>query len=1061
MKKKEKKLTFITRLLMTSLTVILIILFFGIMLMVGKIQGTARVVNYAGLVRGGTQRMVKLENTGQPQDKMIATISSYIDGLRNGSDELNFIKLDDEAFQDKMDELDSYFQDLKSEIMLVREKGYENTDLINKSEHFFQICDEATGLAEAYSQKLATSLNHLERIVILDIVGLVILIMIELVKALRYAAQNRLLQKKVYLDEATGLPNKNKCEEILDQPLDQTETVPTALCVFDLNNLRTINNNLGHDRGDAYIRSFAQQLRIAVPDEYFVGRDGGDEFIAVFTGLDHNGVQNCLNAIRQQTAEYSLQHPEMPISYAAGYALSTEFPDSSMRDLFRQADQNMYIDKNRAKMKEAADRQKQDLQLLHFIKSEGFTFSSCMYCDALQDQYRMLRTGSGAFLAADGSYSGAVEQIIQELSSDENRKSFRTQLQYSYLNQELRKDGDRIVIPFRKSADGSLLQGRITILFCDRAADDRLHHFILGIEEIFDSSEAAENERVQLTRYYEQMKQSILENGNYVDAMLETAEAVYTVNLTEDRLEKVFYPEGTHTLNIDIQLPCSYDDYCSQRIPYISSETQETYRIVDSSDKLLERFAMGDKQVTVEYQEMGQNHEMIWLQKIVLMSQEIQYNSKTNSEFTVTHGIILFRNTSAFHEKEQQENERLQEAFQEADSASRAKTEFLNRMSHDIRTPINGILGMLEIIRKYRANEEKVDDCLDKIQLSTNHLLALVEDVLNMNRIASGNAENVSEAFDVEQLMSEVATVVDAQLTATGITHYKHRKNMKHTALIGNPLHLRQIMLNLFSNAIKYNKPNGQIDTWAEELSSDGTTATYEFKIIDTGIGMNPDFVKNQLFCPFTQERPDARTQYKGTGLGMSIVKGLINQSGGSIQVNSIPDKGTTIAFRMTFQLDTQQTNDAVQTTFSPATTQSGQEKQNLNGMHILVAEDNEINMEINEFFLTDLGATIDKAWNGQEALDKFRQSDPGTYQAILMDIMMPVMNGLESTRKIRALNHPDAKSIPIIAMTAQASEESMDTSKEAGMNDHIKKPATKKILCEVISALTETNCCK
>lgn len=1061
MKKKEKKLTFITRLLMTSLTVILIILFFGIMLMVGKIQGTARVVNYAGLVRGGTQRMVKLENTGQPQDQMIATISSYIDGLRNGSDELNFIKLDDEAFQDKMAELDSYFQNLKSEIMLVREKGYENTDIINKSEHFFQICDEATGLAEAYSQKLATSLNHLERIVILDIVGLVILIMIELIKALRYAAQNRLLQKKVYLDEATGLPNKNKCEEILDQPLDQTEAVPTALCVFDLNNLRTINNNLGHDRGDAYIRSFAQQLRIAVPDEYFVGRDGGDEFIAVFTGLDHNGVQNCLNAIRQQTAEYSLQHPEMPISYAAGYALSTEFPDSSMRDLFRQADQNMYIDKNRAKMKEAADRQKQDLQLLHFIKSEGFTFSSCMYCDALQDQYRMLRTGSGAFLAADGSYSGAVEQIIQELSTDENRKSFRTQLQYSYLNQELCKDGDRIVIPFRKFVDGSPLQGRITILFCDRSADDRLHHFILGIEEIFDSSEAAENERVQLTRYYEQMKQSILENGNYVDAMLETAEAVYTVNLTEDRLEKIFYPEGTHKLNIDIQLPCSYDDYCKQRIPYISSETQETYRIVDSSDKLLERFAMGDKQVTVEYQEMGQNHEMIWLQKIILMSQEIQYNSKTNSELTVTHGIILFRNTSAFHEKEQQENERLQEAFQEADSASKAKTEFLNRMSHDIRTPINGILGMLEIIRKYRANEEKVDDCLNKIQLSTNHLLALVEDVLNMNRIASGNAENVSEAFDVEQLMSEVATVVDAQLTATGITHYKHRKNMKHTALVGNPLHLRQIMLNLFSNAIKYNKPNGQIDTWAEELSSDATTATYEFKIIDTGIGMNPDFVKDQLFRPFTQERPDARTQYKGTGLGMSIVKGLIDQNGGSIQVNSIPDKGTTIAFRMTFQLDTQQTDDAVQITSSPAMPQSGQEKQNLNGMHILVAEDNEINMEINEFYLTDLGAAIDKAWNGQEALDKFRQSDPGTYQAILMDIMMPVMNGLESTKKIRSLNHPDAKSIPIIAMTAQASEESVDTCKEAGMNEHIKKPATEKILYNVISALTETNCHK
>ena len=247
MKKNDKKTTFITRMCMTSLTILLIILFFGIMIMVGRIQGTARVVNYAGLIRGGTQRLVKLENTGQPQDQIIETISSYINGLRNGSDELNFVKLDDAAFQEKMTELDAYFQELKSEIILVREKGYENTDIIEKSEHFFNICDEATGLAEAYSQKLATSLNRLEKIVILDIIALVILIAFELIKALHYAAQNRLLQKKVYLDEATGLPNKNKCEEILNQQhpppfaylilitcapsitiLDTTEGMPTS-----------------------------------------------------------------------------------------------------------------------------------------------------------------------------------------------------------------------------------------------------------------------------------------------------------------------------------------------------------------------------------------------------------------------------------------------------------------------------------------------------------------------------------------------------------------------------------------------------------------------------------------------------------------------------------------------------------------------------------------------------------------------------------------------------------------------------------------------------------------
>ena len=251
-KGSNKNLSYIMRFGMTVLTVILIVLFFSIMIMVGQIQGTARIVNYAGFVRGGTQRMVKLENAGQPQDKMRGTIASYINGLQNGSDELNFVRLDDNAFQNKMVELDEYFQKLTQEIDLVREKGYENTDIISMSEKFFHICDEATGLAEDYSQKKATSLDRLEKIVIVDIVGLIILIAGELIRALRFAAQNRILQKKVYLDEATGLPNKNKCEEILDgtETSDAEGQQNIAVCVFDLNNLRTSNNNLGHEKGD-------------------------------------------------------------------------------------------------------------------------------------------------------------------------------------------------------------------------------------------------------------------------------------------------------------------------------------------------------------------------------------------------------------------------------------------------------------------------------------------------------------------------------------------------------------------------------------------------------------------------------------------------------------------------------------------------------------------------------------------------------------------------------------------------------------------------------------------
>ena len=1044
-KDKDKKLTYFLRAAMMVLTTILIVLFLVIMSMVGKIQGTARVVNYAGFVRGGTQRMVKLEISGEPQDKMYQTISSYIKGLRNGSEELSFVRLDDIDFQNKMDELAKYYDELRSEILLVREKGYENTEIIEKSEKFFQICDEAVGFAEVYSQKKATGLDHLEKIVLVDILGLVLIIATELIKAVRFAAQNKILQKKVYLDEATGLPNKNKCEEILNE----TEPIPVnelvAMCVFDLNNLRTINNNLGHDKGDEYIRSFAIQLREAVPEEFFAGRDGGDEFIAVLKGLDHEGVRKCLQNIRNQAAEYSRQHPEMPISYASGYALSSDFEGSTMRELFRLADKNMYIDKNRAKMEEAAEKQKMNIRLLEEITAKGYQFTDCIYCDALLDQYYVLRASSRFFLAEDGSYSGAVEQIVQELGMDENRKSMRNELQISYLAEQLGDKGEKIEFPYQYRKENSIRRGRMTVLFVNKTEDGRLHHFILGFEPFQNKNENTADERTRLNRYYEQLKQSIVENENYAEALLQTANAVYTVDLTNDKLENVYYHEAAFKVENDIQTPCSYSDYCNKRSRYVTEDTLENYRIVDSSFKLLKRFATGAKQVTVEYCEtMGKENKPVWLQKTVLMSRDMVYDANTDKESSVVHGIVLFKNTSDFHEKEQQEKARLQMAYEEADSENRAKTEFMNRMSHDIRTPINGIMGMVDIIRKNRDDREKVDDSLDKIQLSTRHLLELVSDVLDMSKLEAGMFEIHEDAFDISELMDEVAALVDAQLVESGITHRKHRSNIQHTALKGSSLQLRRIMVNLLSNAIKYNKPNGTIDTYAEELSCDGTTVWYEFKIVDTGIGMSEEFIKEQLFKPFTQEKNDARTLYRGTGLGMSIVKALLDKMGGSIEVESQLGEGSTFTFRLPFKVD----ENAIETQKEEQS--SGEQK--LEGKQILLVEDNEINMEIAEFYLKELGIVVDKAWNGKEAIDKFEESAPGTYDLILMDIMMPVMGGREAARRIRTLERPDAETVRIYAMTAQVSSESVHKCLASGMNGHIAKPIDESKLREILT---------
>ena len=585
----------------------------------------------------------------------------------------------------------------------------------------------------------------------------------------------------------------------------------------------------------------------------------------------------------------------------------------------------------------------------------------------------------------------------------------------------------------------------MTALFVNNTEDGRLHHFILGFEPFQNKNENTSDEKTRLNRYYEQLKQSIVENENYAEALLQTANAVYTVDLTNDKLENVYYHEAAFKVENDIQTPCSYSDYCNKRSRYVTEDTLENYRIVDSSFKLLKRFATGAKQVTVEYCEtMGKENTPVWLQKTVLMSRDMVYDANTDKESSVVHGIVLFKNTSDFHEKEQQEKARLQMAYEEADSENRAKTEFMNRMSHDIRTPINGIMGMVDIIRKNRDDREKVDDSLDKIQLSTRHLLELVSDVLDMSKLEAGMFEIHEDVFDMNELMDEVAALVDAQLVESSITHCKHRSNIQHTALKGSSLQLRRIMVNLLSNAIKYNKPNGTIDTYAEELSCDGTTVWYEFKIVDTGIGMSEEFIKEQLFKPFTQEKNDARTLYRGTGLGMSIVKALLDKMGGSIEVESQLGEGSTFTFRLPFKVD----ENAIETKKEEQS--SGEQK--LEGKQILLVEDNEINMEIAEFYLKELGIVVDKAWNGKEAIDKFEESAPGTYDLILMDIMMPVMGGREAARRIRTLERSDAETVRIYAMTAQVSSESVHKCLASGMNGHIAKPIDESKLREILT---------
>lgn len=537
------------------------------------------------------------------------------------------------------------------------------------------------------------------------------------------------------------------------------------------------------------------------------------------------------------------------------------------------------------------------------------------------------------------------------------------------------------------------------------------------------------DEKKQLMRYYDQLKQSILENANYIEALMNMAQSIFSVNLTQNQIDGIY--DKYMVENSRPALPCSYEAYFKQWKSNVLEDCLGSFSIVESCQNLLDRYKAGDKYVTIEYQIKMPDDRVIWVQEMILMSEEIIYDIDIQSERNIVRAILLFRNTSAFHEKEDREKEKLQLAYQKVDLESKAKTDFMNRMSHDIRTPINGILGMMQIIRKNWGDMDKLDDSLNKMEVLTKHLNELVEDILNMSKLESDHMEIVDEPFDLNDMVEELNSLIDAQVSLQNITYHNHMENVVHTHLIGDALQLRRILVNLLTNAIKYNKSNGTIDMYVREIKSDDSKVTFEFEIKDTGIGMSEDYIENHLFTPFSQAKQDARTRYEGTGLGMSIVNGLVDKLGGNIEVKSEVGVGTQIKVVLTYQLDTSK-NEKQDTS-----------KLDLKDKRILLVEDNEINMEVAEFYLNAVHANVDKAWNGLEAVEKVKEQ-PNQYSLILMDIMMPKMNGDEAAKCIRKIN----PSIPIVAMSAQ-SEYSID---QTIMNDSISKPIDEQKLDQILS---------
>ena len=394
----------------------------------------------------------------------------------------------------------------------------------------------------------------------------------------------------------------------------------------------------------------------------------------------------------------------------------------------------------------------------------------------------------------------------------------------------------------------------------------------------------------------------------------------------------------------------------------------------------------------------------------------------------------------------------LKASMEDAQRANISKTAFLQRMSHDIRTPLNGIVGMIHIAEKHKNDVAKLREFRQKVLQSTDYLQKLINNVLDISKLESGSLMLEYKSFDLVELLSNNMTVVAMSAYENGVRFEGgvEANTIRHRYLIGSPVHLSRVLMNLASNAIKYNHFHGTVNVHCEELSDDGNMAVFKFACSDTGLGMSEEFQKH-AFDVFAQEGKQSTTTFSGSGLGLSIVKDIIELMGGMIELESKENVGSTFTVTVPFKIDhSVENNDSQKDSCS--------QSMELSGKRVFLVEDNAINMEIAHAILEEEHLNITEAKNGKEALEIFQNSKLNEYDVIIMDVMMPVMDGLEATKAIRMLEREDAKKIPIIAMTANAFEEDRKACLDAGMDEHIGKPIDIPLLKRTITKLLTKN---
>lgn len=454
---------------------------------------------------------------------------------------------------------------------------------------------------------------------------------------------------------------------------------------------------------------------------------------------------------------------------------------------------------------------------------------------------------------------------------------------------------------------------------------------------------------------------------------------------------------------------------------FVAEEYQEAFLKFADITTLPVRMK-NEETIVMEYQMKDGNwHKLRFIEK------------KRDKDGNLTHVLCAIRSISDVKKKEQELLQQVAEARKDAALKSR----FLSNMSHDIRTPINGIIGMTELADRYPDNLEIQKKCREKLVESARHLVSMVNDILDMNKLETEQFVENDIPFNLAAVLNRVNTDQQMQAGKKKIDYVVDWKKseLNHMYLMGNPVYIEKLLTVITDNAVKFTKPGGNVSVWCREISEDDERAFYEFGCSDNGIGMSEEFA-GHAFEMFSQENKTSRTQYEGTGLGLAIAKKITERLGGTIEIKSKKNCGTTVTMTIPFKTGVQNLMQYTENVNTEST-----EDIPLEGLHALIAEDNELNLEIAKLMLEEKGICVECAADGKEAVAKFEESEPGYYDVIFMDIMMPYMNGWDATRKIRTLQRPDADKIPIIAMSANAFAEDIINSHISGMNWHLTKP--------------------